>query len=490
MNQQDQDTDSTTITDLTDCDREPIHLLGHVQDYGCLISASSDFLINHMSANCLTILGFDPDQTVGHRLIDLLPDKTIHDIRTKLQMAASDAGVSRLFNYDVLKDGKAFDVSIHISDQSYVFEFEPKAEIQGRDDLAMVQPLIARVSKQKDAKGAVQQAAVAMQTLSNFDRVMVYRFAPDGSGEVIAEKHAKDMEPFLGLRYPASDIPKQARELYKRSTLRLIADIDAPISPIIPEKNPKGAPLDLSLSVTRAVSPIHLEYLRNMGVIASMSVSILMDGQLWGLFACHHRTPRYVDYERRTAIELFAQFFSYELGRKLEAEIRINDRNARDMHDRLMVRLSSGADLVDEFDMFAEELSGIVDNTGIVIYSQGRYMSVGSAPTAEEFKPLVRFLNTAPMGEVFATDNLQAVYPAAESFSDRVVCFSGKRSRAPSNGLEIRKSLFRSRASMHGSLRGKVLKRGLRLCATHLRLGPKVTCARPKLCGFLWSKLF
>ncbi len=421
MRTDDADMTPAQTVDLTNCDREPIHILGQVQAYGCLISTSADLMVNHLSQNCATILGLAPEDVVGQRLTDLLPAQTVHDLRTKLQISSSArTSISRLFGYDVLENGTLFDVSIHASGQSFIFEFEPKVSEENRDDLALVQPLISRVNKKDTVLAAAQEAAQAMQVMSGFDRVMVYRFAQDHSGEVVAEVHASGMEPFLGLRYPASDIPKQARELYKRSILRLIADVEGEVSPLIPEKNANGEPLDLSLSVTRAVSPIHLEYLRNMGVAASMSVSIMKDGELWGLFACHHRCARYVDYERRTAIELFAQMFSYELERKVEAEIREEERASRALHDHLMVRLSSGGDLVDSFDIIVDELSGIVASDGVAVFSEGRYAARGSAPTDEEFKRLARFLNTAPTGKVFATDCLVENYPDAEVIGDRV----------------------------------------------------------------------
>ncbi|WP_296419813.1 HWE histidine kinase domain-containing protein [Pseudooctadecabacter sp.] len=412
--------DDDLQVDLTNCDKEQIHLLGHVQSYGCLISTSSDMMISHMSQNCADLLGLDPDASVGQRLSELLNAGTIHDLRSKLQISTSAAGVSRLFGYDVLRNGTLFDVSIHSTGETFIFEFEPKIAQRNRDDLALVQPLIARVARKDTVLAAAQEAATAMQVLSGFDRVMVYRFAEDGSGEVIAERLARDMEPFLGLRYPASDIPKQARALYKRSILRLIADVDGAVSPIVPQKNPNGERLDLSLSVTRAVSPIHLEYLRNMGVAASMSVSILKDGELWGLFACHHRSGNYVDYERRTAIELFAQFFSYELSSKVEAEIREEERDARALHDRLMVRLSAGGDLINSFEVIADELTQIVSCDGVAVFSEGRYTARGAAPTAEEFKRLARFLNTAPTGKIFQTHQLSSVYPAGDAMADRV----------------------------------------------------------------------
>ncbi|WP_208352735.1 HWE histidine kinase domain-containing protein [Pseudaestuariivita rosea] len=408
---------SDEAVDLTNCDREPIHLLGGVQGYGCLIATSSDFMVNHVSENVQDILQVSPDDAVGGRLMDLLPEKTVHDLRTKLQLLNVETSSSRLFGYDVLGDGKLFDVSVHMLDQTYVFEFEPKIDTESRDEMSLVQPLIARVRRANDIKAACDQAAMAVQVMSGFDRVMVYQFDEDGTGEVIAEKRKSSMVPFLGLRYPASDIPKQARALYMRSTLRLIADVDGAVSPITPPTNVQGIPMDLSLSVMRAVSPIHLEYLRNMGVAASMSVSIIKDGKLWGLFACHHEAPHHVDFERRTAIELFAQFFSYELVQKIDISSRVQSSETRQMHDNLMIQLSGGTNLINGFEMIADELRGLIANDGVAVYSDGRYASVGDAPDEVEFKKLARFLNTAPTGQVFATHRLAALYPEAADFS-------------------------------------------------------------------------
>lgn len=406
--------------DLTNCDREPIHLLGGVQGYGCLIATSSDFMVNHVSANVETMLNIRPDDAIGGRLIDLLPAGTVHDLRSKLQMLNVETTLSRLFDYDVLGDGVLFDISVHALDQTYVFEFEPVHDADERDEMSLVQPLVARVRRTKDLKSACDQAAMALQMMTGFDRVMVYQFNHDDTGEVIAERKQPDMEPFLGLRYPASDIPKQARALYLRSTLRLIADVDGEVSPILPQTNVRGVPMDLSLAVTRAVSPIHLEYLRNMGVSASMSVSIIKDGKLWGLFACHHNSPHYISFRRRTAIELFAQFFSYELVQKIDLDARLNGQEIRKMQDNLMIQLSGGTNLINGFDAIADELAGLITNDGLAVFSDGRYAAMGVAPTEEEFTKLVRFLNTAPTGENFATSNLSAVYPAVEDFSSNI----------------------------------------------------------------------
>ena len=433
-------------TDLTECDREPIHLPGGVQGYGCLISTSFDFLINHVSANVAELLKLDPASVVGRPLPELLPEQTMHNLRANLQFVGPKTGVTRVFACDVLGNGALFDLSIHISGQSYVFEFEPRIDIAQRDQLALIQPLLARVKRASTVLDICRETTAALQALSGFERVMVYQFAADGAGEVIAERHGPKMEPFLGLRYPASDIPQQARALYKRSLLRLIADVDGPIAPLVPPIDASGAPLDLSLSVTRAVSAIHLEYLRNMGVAASMSVSILKDGELWGLIICHHQRPRYVTYQRRTAIELFVQFFSYELAQRIERASQQDERAARQLHDRLMIGLSAGASIIDGFERVADKLFDLIPADGIAIYVEGRYAARGAAPGEAGFLALAAFLNTAPTGRIICTHRLSEFFPGAGALSERVAGLMAiPISRAPRDYIVFfRKELVRS----------------------------------------------
>ncbi|MCE8008584.1 HWE histidine kinase domain-containing protein [Aestuariivita sp.] len=407
--------------DLTDCDREPIHILGRVQDYGCLIAMSLDWMVTHVSHNCSTVLGLNPDALIGTRIVDILPEETIHHLRSRMQVLSLQQGAARVFSYPVFGDDRHFDVFMHNGARNIVFEFEPRTvKSRHMDDADNVQALIARVQRHDTLDAMAKEAARGLKVLSGFDRVMVYRFAEDESGTVIAETLEPGMEPYLGLRYPASDIPKQARALYTRNVLRIIADVDGPTHAIHPEFDPHGDPLDLSMAVTRAVSPIHLDYLRNMGVAASMSVSILRNGKLWGLFSCHHRAPRHVDYERRSTIELFAQLFNYELAQlEMHKELADVDR-ARDLHDRLMAQLSDGQDLFKVFDAFTDEIAAVIPFDGAAILSNGRYKATGAAPTHDEFRELSRFLNTAPPAEIYATDHLVSRYPQAAGLSQPV----------------------------------------------------------------------
>ncbi len=402
-----------TPVDLTNCDREPIHILGNVQSFGALIAISADWIVQHASTNCGQILGVPAEDMVGMRLNAFFPTATIERLRQRLGATSHENAVMRMFGIDLFEDGRRFDVSAHQSNLSFIFEFEAKSRGAEHDEMAIVTPMMRKVAAQKDLLEVSQVAAQQLRELAGFDRVMVYKFGPEGDGTVIAEaKEDTDTETYLGLHFPASDIPRQARELYKRNHLRLIADVDDEVAPIQPQYSPEGAPLDLSLAVTRAVSPIHLEYLRNMKVRASMSVSIIIRGELWGLFACHHREPLYVDYERRTAIELLAQFYGYELERREAREISETMGRAQKLHDKLMMSLSSGADLASGFRSIAGEIGKVIPYDGIGLYLSGEYVTIGNTPSEEDFQTIVRFLNTAAASRVYATDNLVARLPS------------------------------------------------------------------------------
>ncbi|WP_121629814.1 HWE histidine kinase domain-containing protein [Tropicibacter alexandrii] len=407
--------------DLTNCDREPIHILGHVQSYGCLIALSADWIITYASENCADLLGLAAQDIVGSRFSDVFSRETVHHLRSKMQVLSYQAGAARVFGYPALEDERLFDISISQSDHNIIFEFEPRDVADQKDlDRSTVRALIERVKRHDKVEDMAREAVRAIRLMSGFDRVMAYRFNEDDTGTVIAEICQPDQDAYLGLRYPASDIPKQARALYLRSPLRIIADVNAKTYPIHPSLDPNGRPLDLSLAVTRAVSPIHLEYLRNMGVAASMSVSIIRNGKLWGLFACHHQSPRYISYELRSEIELFSELFNYQLAQvELTTELAETDR-ARLLHDRLMAQLSGGESMFDTFEVLSENIREVVPFDGAAIFTEGEYKSTGSAPTEEEFLGLARFLNTTPSGQVYQTNALSSRYPNAEGFSDRV----------------------------------------------------------------------
>ncbi|WP_245413631.1 HWE histidine kinase domain-containing protein [Mangrovicella endophytica] len=404
--------------DLSNCDREPIHLLGHIQDFGFLLAVSMDWLIQHASVNVGTYLGREADAIVGEPLMNVLPAETVHTLRGRLQVMSSSDASERLFGFDFLGDGTCYDVAIHISGQSIIIEAERSPE-EGIHAGVQVKSMMARVQRTDTLEALFRESVRQLRGVAGFDRVMLYRFAPTGAGEIVAESVRSGFGSFLGLNYPASDIPSQARALYVRNQIRLIADVNGVPVPIVPEFDPERRPIDLSMSMLRSVSPIHIEYLKNMGVGASMSVSIIIDGALWGLFALHHYTPRYLSMELRSTIELFGQMVSFMIEGRLYKERRAAEEEARRLHDHFVARIVAATPSTDSIANFADELRDIIPCDGFIVWSKGEARIFGRTPTRDELPALARFLNRAASSRVYSTDEISAVYPAGADFMDR-----------------------------------------------------------------------
>src|SRR5262245_15391821 len=284
----------------------------------------------------------------------------------------------------------------------------------------MVRGMIARLQQAHDLRAFYRMAARELRAMTEFDRVMVYRFDQDGSGEVIAESARPDLESYLGLRYPASDIPRQARILYERNWLRLIADINAAPSPIEPTLDAVGQPLDLSRSVLRSVSPIHVEYLRNMGVSASMSVSILREGKLWGLFACHHYTPHRVSFGRRTAAELFGQMFSFLMENRERENESAYEVRAQKLHQQLVTAMASEGTQFESIVSHLDQIADLLACDGIGVWINDRATLKGLTPSEPEFAALVAHLNAKDISsQIYARHDIGQEYAHARAFAER-----------------------------------------------------------------------
>ena len=406
--------------DLTNCDREPIHLIGSVQPFGFLIAVTSNsWTVTYVSQSIQDWFDLKADQLLGQPLESVFSFEAIHSIRGQLQAAIMGDTVSRLFNLDITDTGKYCDVAVHVVDGLVVIECEPSV-VEGADNTGlMVRGMIARLQQTHNLRAFYRVAAREMRAMTGFDRVMVYRFDHDGSGEVIAESARGGLESYLGLRYPASDIPRQARILYERNWLRLIADINATPSPIEPQVATDEHPLDLSQSMLRSVSPIHVEYLRNMGVSASMSVSILKDGKLWGLFACHHYSPHRLSFARRTAAELFGQMFSLLMeNRERENETR-HEQRAQKLHQQLITAMASEATKFESIISHLDDIADLLACDGIGVWTNDQPTLHGLTPTEREFASLIAFLNTQEVTDVYAVNDIGAEFPEGRAFCER-----------------------------------------------------------------------
>ena len=406
--------------DLTNCDREPIHLPEQIQPFGALIAIGTDWLVRRWSANAEEFLDLDRQLEAGSPLREILARKAVEELRDAMGLLDETDAVERIFGLDLLGDGTCYDIALHQSGRQYVFEIEHHDAARQMQSLNNLRPLTRQLETTTNEAELNTRTCDILREILGMDRVMLYKFHHDDTGEVIAESRSEDTESFFGLRYPASDIPKQARALYVRNVLRIIADVNGETVPVMPRDSSSG-PLDLSLSTLRAVSPIHVEYLKNMGVAASLSISVIVRGKLWGLFACHHSEPVKLPFSVRTAAELLAQMFALTLDQRISDAAQRTAERGREIHDRVMIRLADEDNVADNLPMIIDSLKGQIPHDGASAYIEGKYVARGQAPTEEEFLAIVPKLQAELAGAVLAVESLAGKIPAAEAFADRVV---------------------------------------------------------------------
>ena len=369
---------------LQTCASEPIHLSGAIQPHGYLISCRlPDWSIHHVSANIEALTYTEPAQMLRHSLREFLSDDAMEAIAETVGFSEPGAPAQRAAITNIGPLAALCDVGVHVADGLVHIEIEPQQRGSGeRSPTVVAQSMIARVAQDGGSEAFHQRAAEQVRLLTGFDRVMVYRFLHDDAGEVIAEARAADVPSYLGLRYPASDIPPQARRLYLHNRIRLIPDAGYAPVPILPDRAAGGQPLDLSQLALRSVSPVHLEYLANMGVAASMSISIVSGGRLWGLLACHHRSVRHLSPGVRAAADLFGLFVSMRVAAREQQEAVALEEDARHVRDALALRLGQAQDRRHALAGELATLQQAVACDGVALLQAGQWHAHGRTPQA------------------------------------------------------------------------------------------------------------
>ena len=386
--------------DLTNCDREQIHLPGSVQPHGVLLAIEPrDLTIVQAGGDTIGLLGVAPITLLGQPMDRWLDTEQTRELRQILSSIGATTRPILAFTITIGDRRHTVDAIAHVSDGYRVLELEPLVDRAQEDALGLVQAMVRAVQQAESVRDFCQVVADEVRAASGFDRVMAYRFHSDGSGSVEAEAKEPSLESYLGLRYPASDIPQQARALYLRNWIRLIPD--------------------MSRSVLRSVSPIHVEYLANMGVAASMSISIIIDNKLWGLIACHHMSPRFLPFRLRVVFELFSQMASFQLQTKVAAEDFNVRLRSKSIHEMLVVGLAGETDLANGLTQFRDRLLDYIPAAGLGLWLDGRYTSLGETPTGAQVEMLVGWLNETMTDGIFHTDHLSAQLPKALGFADK-----------------------------------------------------------------------
>ena len=417
---------------LSNCAQEPIHIPGAVQSFGALLATDRALdYVTHVSANLGTLLGWGNDRTsadvLGKPLDTVLPGELVHDLNNACGLSMVMVQRHRLGIYEI--QGQSLDVSLHCRLTRSLIELEP---VTSNGDTHT--PLVLRAkSMLEQSSSSDELIALAVKELRNttgFARVVAYRFLADGAGEVVAEARSHGIESYLGLRYPASDIPEQARDLYSETGVRVIADIHTAPIPILAFDTTEP-PLDLSLSLVRAVSPTHVKYLENMGVGASMSMTITVNGQLWGLFALHHMQPKIISPDLQTVVELFRQLFSLQLQQALaEERFRDRKRTASTLDNLLSIQSeqSTPRNWKSIITQSIQQLCQLLSAHGMATVSTQQVLATeGDVPPTSAILALVNHYNNRAQTDIITTECLQQLdIPAIETWgtSAGALCFT------------------------------------------------------------------
>ncbi|WP_339426554.1 ATP-binding protein [Pseudomonas proteolytica] len=403
---------------LANCADEPIRFPGAIQPHGVLLTLSEpDLRIVQVSANVASLFNHQPEALLGQPLDTLLGTQPTDVVR---QMAGQPSFIDAPPLYVTL-NGDQFEGLLHRHQGVLVLEFEPHSEhFQPKSQNGRTSNLgkmLQRLQSAKTLQALYEISVSEIQAMTGYDRVLIYRFEEEGHGQVIAEASAPSMELFNGLFFPASDIPQQARELYRTNWLRIIPNADYEPVPLLPKLRPDtGQPLDLSFATLRSVSPIHCQYMKNMGVLSSMSISLMKGDKLWGLISCGNREPLHVPNDLRTTCQTIGQVLSLQISAMEALDISRQREEKVDALGVLNQAMSNSSDAV--FDGLAQcpqVLMDLVQAGGVAIIEGQQLHRYGNCPEPEQIRALHKWLKDTGQ-PVFASHHLSAVYPPAADY--------------------------------------------------------------------------
>ncbi|WP_172193653.1 diguanylate cyclase domain-containing protein [Saccharibacillus qingshengii] len=416
------------LIDLTNCDKEPIHIPGMIQPNGVLLAArrTSSGKIVQCSRNSAQLLGRSPEELLGMTLADLLGQDVMTDLvnRDLNAEASSDLQYLKVL-IEVSGLPVRFTAVAHESEGLLILELEleDEQEEDGIEDFRWIRTFFVKLKQSADRYTASQVAAEQVKEILGYDRVMVYEFDKEWNGKVVAEARESHLEPFLGHHYPASDIPKQARALYLRNWLRTIVDVSYTPVEIVPTVQPlTGKPLNLSLSVLRSVSPLHIEYLKNMGVGATVTISLIHDGELWGMITCHHYSPKYVSHRIRNLCNFLGAFFSNELYQRqqldqYQAELRLRTEASRIA--KIFIGTASPFRVVEDLYASERKLLDLMGASGAAVSYNDKLMTFGDTPAPGEIRELAGWMGGKSQNYTYHTSRLSQEFARAASYKEK-----------------------------------------------------------------------
>ena len=416
---------------ITNCDDEPVRTPGCIQGHGLMLALNpADLVVTQVSENWPDWNGRSVESMLGQPLAQVLGQAEAERVADLLASEVLEANPLYALTTKLETGPKAnlsLDLSIHLADGVLIVELERTSRdsappISAGDYYSMVKQTLVRLKAAPSLAQFCEVAAAEVRRITRLDRVMVYRFHADDTGEVLADSHRDDLHSWLGLRYPAKDIPKPAREIFKRIGVRPLPDIDDLLCEMVPLLNPATRrPLDMTHCALRGASEMYTEYLRNMGVAATLAMPILRAGELWGLVVCHHYSPIEMPFPLRAAAEFMAQMVSLEI---VAAEGREHLQYRMDLdaaHYLALARASTEARLGALTEGATSLLAGIRAG-GVAVSEQGRWSTAGRTPEPAELDALTRWLaqSVEIPGDgrpVIALDALSSHFPEAAGWA-------------------------------------------------------------------------
>lgn len=403
------------IVNLTNCDQEPIHIPGSIQPHGFLLGIDiSSFSILFCSGNVHEFLGVSHQQLLGKSLREVFGPETEKELK-----ACLDYTNGRIKLLPAQFGGKTYELAVHAQADCLIVESEPETAYEKQDLFNLSKEFLTYMEESHTLKQLCALVADGIRNVTGYDRVMIYHFDKDYNGEVIAESKRNDLEGFLGLHYPHTDIPAQARELYIKNQLRIIADVNYSPVPLYTIDNGENRNLDLSYAGLRSVSPIHVQYLQNMGVGATLTISLIHQKKLWGLVACHHYSPKYLSQEIRLAARLQGNFITSQidvrqLNEEYEESKKVNDAAKRLISRKFGLNRQSFEDIISDPDLLS-----LCNASGVSLLIDHHIYKSGITPGDDDIRQLAGYLSVYTGNTQFHTDAIYKLFPDSKKYADK-----------------------------------------------------------------------
>ncbi|KAB2786736.1 GAF domain-containing protein [Brucella anthropi] len=438
--------DMSEPVNLTNCDLEPIHIPGSIQPHGAMLvmdQSGQNFLF--ASANIPCITGYRGDLIPGTDISLIVGEKNAHDFRNAAAKAREPGLSSVVLGLRFPGKSTLFDAVIHTHLGKTFVEIEPCADRgqSARQALDLTRSVIHRIGREETVERVAATGARLVKAMLGYDRVMIYQFLHNGAGRVIAEAKSPALGSFMGQHFPASDIPLQARRLYLVNTIRMISDTSYQPVELCPSLAADEPAVDMSFAQLRSVSPIHCQYLQNMGVSASLSISIVVDGELWGLISCHHDSQKVTPLPLRIGAELFGQYFSLHIADCDRRKTLQITADARTKLDTIVSQLSIGDEIRDSLGEQLSRFPELVAGNGAALLMNGQWLQRGDTLNEHQTRQLLKVAGDESPRELWASQEIRThladyagsvagmlAIPLSMAFSDYLVLFRNEEAHA------------------------------------------------------------